>query len=80
MLTEEELNLLFKNLDFNQDGEINYSEFLAATIDRKVALKQQNLKFAFHHFDSDNTGYITNESLKECFQREGKSFSEEEIT
>lgn len=78
-LTEEELNLLFRNLDFNDDGEINYTEFLAATVDRKQALNCANLKFAFHHFDSDNSGYLTHASLAECFRREGKHFTDDEI-
>jgi Ca2+-binding EF-hand superfamily protein len=37
------------------------------------------LIFAFHHFDSDNSGFITAENLRECFRREGKHLSDEEI-
>lgn len=78
-IPQAELELIFKNVDFNQDGEINYSEFLAVTVDRRKALQHANLIFAFHHFDSDNSGFITSENLRECFRREGKHLSDEEI-
>lgn len=38
-----------------------------------------NIKFAFHHFDTDNNGYITLDNLVEAFHREGKGLEAEEI-
>jgi calcium-dependent protein kinase len=55
----DDVERIFRSLDTNGDGMINYSEFLAATVDRKKALTMQNLQFAFHHFDADNSGFIT---------------------
>lgn len=78
-LSEEEVNGIFERIDFNGDGEINYTEFLAVTVDRRKAITENNLLFAFHHFDIDNTGYITRENLEECFRREGKHLSDEEL-
>lgn len=78
-LSPGEIEAIFQNIDLNHDGEINYSEFLAVTVDRRKALVQSNLRFAFHHFDTDNSGYITSVNLKECFKREGKHLSDEEI-
>ena len=74
-----ELNQIFENIDLNHDGEINYTEFLAVTVDRKKAVTTNNLLFAFHHFDIDNTGVITHDNLKECFKREGRHFEDEEL-
>jgi calcium-dependent protein kinase len=37
-IPQAELEQIFKNVDFNHDGEINYSEFLAVTVDRRKAL------------------------------------------
>lgn len=76
---EEELAVIFENVDLNHDGEINYTEFLAVTVDRRKALAHANLMFAFHHFDVDNSGYITKENLIECFKREGKHMKEDEV-
>lgn len=39
----------------------------------------QNLWFAFHHFDVDNSGFITEASLQEVFHREGRKFTKEQI-
>jgi calcium-dependent protein kinase len=58
-IPSEDVEKIFRSLDGNGDGLINYSEFLAATVDRKKALTMQNLQFAFHHFDVDGSGYIT---------------------
>lgn len=68
----EDVERIFRSLDTNGDGLINYSEFLAATVDKKKALTMQNLQFAFHHFDVDNSGFITEQDLTEVFHREGK--------
>lgn len=71
---------LFQQLDFNKSGWINYSEFLAATVDKKTALTNANLLFAFNYFDIDNKGYITKHDLKEVFRRQGKSLQDDQLT
>jgi Ca2+-binding EF-hand superfamily protein len=45
---------------------------LAACIDKNKAVTTDNLRFAFHHFDVDNSGFITAENLQEVFRRQGK--------
>lgn len=42
-------------------------------------ISKENLRFAFHHFDSDHDGFISAENLVEAFHREGKMMSEEDI-
>ena len=78
-IPEKELEQIFNNIDLNHDGEINYTEFLAVTVDRKKAMTENNMKFAFHHFDIDNTGVITIENLEECFKREGRQLSADDL-
>lgn len=78
-LSESEINEIFNKIDFNKDGEIEYTEFLAVTVDRRKAITEANMLFAFHHFDIDNTGYITQENLEEAFRREGKHLPDEEL-
>ena len=74
-----DLEDIFKTIDFHNDGTINYSEFLAATVDKKKALTMQNLWFAFHHFDAANSGFITEQGLSEVFHREGRKFTAAQI-
>lgn len=73
------MNQIFENVDLNHDGEINYTEFLAVTVDRRETITKANLEFAFHHFDVNNSGVITSDNLEECFRREGKHLSDAEI-
>lgn len=68
-LQGQDLEDVFNKIDFNGDGEINYSEFLAATINKEKVVTESNLNFAFHHFDVDNSGFITAENLQEAFRR-----------
>jgi len=63
---------MFHKIDFNSDGQLNYTEFLAATINKEKVVTKQNLSLAFHHFDVDNTGFISAENLVEAFRRQGK--------
>jgi calcium-dependent protein kinase len=70
---------LKKWLDFDKDGKIKYTDFLLATINKNEALTDANIKFAFHHFDTDNNGYITLDNLVEAFHREGKGLDVDEI-
>jgi len=72
----EIIDKMFAKFDFNKDGEINYSEFLAATVCKKQVLTKANLRFAFHHFDTDNEGYITKSDLKEVFKRSGQKLTD----
>jgi len=53
---------LFKNIDTDKSGVINYTEFLAATIQKQVYHKEEKLMQAFRCFDQDKSGRI---SLKE---------------
>ena len=62
---------MFTDIDFNSDGEVNYSEFLAATIDKRKCITDENLRFAFHHFDVDGSGFITAHDLNEMYKRKG---------
>ena len=36
-MTEAELRTLFSQLDLNNDGEINYEEFLSGCLDKRLA-------------------------------------------
>lgn len=70
---------MFDRFDLDKDGEINYSEFLAATVCKKQVLTKANLRFAFHHFDTDNEGYITKNDLKEVFKRSGQTLTDRDL-
>ena len=62
-ITDEELSELFKSIDVDKNGKIDYTEFLAATLQKKMYLKEERLYEAFCNFDLDGCGKITKEEL-----------------
>lgn len=52
-----------EHVDSDHGGTINYTEFLAATMDHKNYLSDAKLKKAFDAFDVDGSGDIENAEL-----------------
>jgi len=55
---------LVAGLDVDGSGTVDYTEFLAATIDRKTSLTKEVLWSAFNVFDQNGDGKITPQELK----------------
>lgn len=72
-LASTEIQQIISNADFKGDGRINYSEFIAATLQSKVDLNEELLLNVFNYFDVDNSGYITAENLLTVFNRVGRN-------
>jgi hypothetical protein len=80
MLSEPELLDIVRNVDYAGNGKINYSEFLAATVELKKVLTYDRLWALFKYFDTDNSGYITPANLREAFAKSGKMLTKEEMS
>ena len=76
----KEIDSLWNSLDFNQDGKINYSEFLAATISSATFCKEEKLWSVFQYFDRDDTGYITSDSVIEALRQSNLEVNDKGIT
>ena len=72
-LTADEITQIVRNIDYAGNGKINYSEFLAATIEVPRVLTHDKLLALFKYFDTDNSGYITPANLREAFAKTGKT-------
>lgn len=57
-------------------GEVKYCEFLAATIEAQGAISEERLAEAFDRLDSDDSGYISKENLRDFL---GDDLPQEEI-
>jgi calcium-dependent protein kinase len=67
----------FSRLDVHKNGEIHYSEFLAAYDQISLVDNADAISRAFAMFDSDKTGFITKENLEEVFK--GQLSEEKEL-
>jgi len=54
---------LLKGADTDGSGSIDYTEFLAATIDAQIYLRDDYLRTAFDMFDKDGSGKINKDEL-----------------
>ena len=55
---------IMANVDVNQSGYIDYSEFILASANYSKLLSKDNLEIAFRAFDKDNSGKISADELK----------------
>lgn len=55
-MLKDELRQIMEGLGLEDSNEIQYSEFLAATMDMNHAIREENILRAFQHFDTDGSG------------------------
>ena len=76
ILTEDEaifaVEKIMGQVDTDNNGFLEYSEFLKAVIDNEAILSTKNIKFAFEMFDSDKDGKISAYDLKIVLQGDNK--------
>lgn len=64
-LSNEEVDEMFARVDVDNSGEIDYSEFVVATLNEKNMLSNNKLKAAFRMFDKDGGGSISIDEIKQ---------------
>jgi len=70
---------MISEIDYHGNGKINYSEFLAATVSIKTFMTDQKLRALFSQFDTNNSGYITEENINNAMQKLGHEINRDEI-
>ena len=68
--TTEEIKDIFEAVDHANDQRISYTEFLAAMLDGQSHLQEDALLDAFDRIDSDDSGYISFENLRDLLGRQ----------
>lgn len=69
-LSDEQVASLASHVDTDQDGEIAYTEFIAAAIDLKEVAQEDALWSAFCTFDVNGDGKISEEELEKVLMDE----------
>ena len=57
------MRMMFRAADSNEDGKIDYNEFLTATFKKEMLVSSGNLRSAFAMLDSNTDGVISKENL-----------------
>ena len=70
---KQDVELIFRHLDTDHNGYIEYEEFIRAAVDKEYFLNGDFIKFAFNYFDRDGNGNITLEEVKNLFYQNEKN-------
>ena len=70
---EDSSDQLIRKMDMDNDGRIDYLEFIQAAIDHQALLNQNNLNVAFGLIDQNNDGEISMKELKVAFGEHAES-------
>ena len=71
-ITDREIKHLYKILDQNLKGAIDYTEFLMAGVNQKNLFTTEKLTKAFNYFDINKSGFIENSDLYDSLLRAGR--------
>jgi len=72
-MNTKELGLLMDSIDSDGSGSIDYTEFLAAALDRKTYQKRDVMWAAFRTLDVDGSGKIEKSELKTLLESTGQT-------
>ena len=66
---EMDVDRIYRNIDMDNNGFIQYEEFVRAAVSKEKFVDDQILKFAFRYFDKDNSGEISRNELEAIFKQ-----------
>jgi calcium-dependent protein kinase len=76
---QEDVDIIFSSIDADNNGFIEYEEFVRAAIDKNKFLGDDVLQLAFRFFDKDGSGEITISEIKNFFFKNEKHEREEDV-
>merc|ERR1712032_1656053 len=65
VMSDEEVETMFKAVDSDNSGFIDYSEFVVAAMNESQLTTNEKLQAAFKMFDKDGSGIISPDEIKE---------------
>jgi len=66
-LNEKELKDIIKKIDADENGKINYAEFLMVAMNKEQLLSNDRLEAAFKMFDKNGDNEVSVDEIKEMF-------------
>ena len=71
-MEKNEITDIFNSLDINKNGFINYTEFVAAFLEKDIYLSTEAINEAFTFFDKNHKGIISKEDIIDIFEMKNK--------
>ena len=68
---------MFQIIDVSGSGQIEYTEFLLATIPEKVLLTNENMAVVFKVYDDDGSGVISKDEIKRVLSLSNRNISDD---
>ena len=65
VMSDEEIEKMFRSVDTDNSGFIDYSEFVVAAMNEKQLCTNEKLTAAFKMFDKDGSGIISADEIRE---------------
>lgn len=78
-VNDDEIIQLIQSLHLTDPDRLSYTEFIAASIDKRFFLSKDRLRLIFQYFDLENNGAISMENIKEVFARSGVKVTQEQV-
>lgn len=75
-IEDDKVKEAFEAIDVGHNGQIMYSEFLAAMVSSRIAMHDELLQQTFKRFDTDSSGYISSDNLREVL---GGTLTDQEL-
>ena len=78
-VSQEECDRIIERMFLRAEEVITYSEFIAATINKRFFEEDKFLRPVFDRIDVDGGGVITFDNIRDCFQRFGYALDKQTI-
>ena len=65
---KKDVDTIYKNIDMDNNGYIEYEEFVRAAVNKEHFIDPRVIHFAFSYFDKDQTGIINVSELRNVMQ------------
>ena len=79
MCSDAQIDDIIKQIDNDDNGKINYTEFIAATLDVRKYLTTERVEALFKSFDVDDNDVIEASNIKDAFTKLGKDITDDQI-
>lgn len=77
-LKKKEILALFKAIDIDESGQIDYTEFIASFMGTKASTNEKYLQTTFQQFDKNGDGTISKDELKQVLYGDGGCLDHED--